>query len=784
MVKTEAGLNIFFIDGTRFNNQMGANYLVNKYPEPDYENNPDATPLPVINFGFEEGTLLDNSVLNSDFYSVKDFKCNLNFYKAISYKDGNLTLGEAFTAPEAFGLSENAEFSYMISENVYNVGFSAGGQLLDTKAYAEDVTPTAPQLPDDVLTKDGEVYYEEHATGWTDVEGGEAVKIAPASADVTYYVAVVKKPATFVELNSESQVLTYSTSDVITLAQFQAFKAGSTIELFDDLTYEEAEDIVSYKNNLTFDLNGNTLYLQSNPIKLIGNSLTVEDGYVVSIASDNIFHGDPNKTALANNKLTLTDVDFTTQLNFIHCPAGEFYIDNCTVTLADGKSKGTVFHHDIRYGAQDVTTTILVEANNLDVYGFGTNFVNLYLRSTRVSTYDMSFSFTDCNLQNQGRMFNMALDKGYSAEQGVNDILNVSFVRCNMLARTHDEGAEPGDQVFFYAPAASGITDATCYFEDCQLSARPTFGCGEIIYADGQVMANSDDAIYPIRVLDPNYSLKANLTLFSDFTINFYIPENTTVKSITIGDKTYDLEKLTADVLHNNAIYYGFSQSGIRADKAIDKISYTVVYYDENLGETITVTEGYSVLDYANALLASNFTADSKRLLCAAMEYVLAAYEYTLEEGQTVPAELTKFFTNANYIAPTEVTVPTSTTNEGNIADAIVDARLNLSSELKLRFKLVADYSGTLIINNQSYAVVDGKYQDADYIELNLRAYDLGDQIIAITSADGAINGTYDLAAYINSVAGTNTKLDNLLETLYTYCYEANLYKDAHPELD
>ena len=117
---------------------------------------------------------------------------------------------------------------------------------------------------------------------------------------------------------------------------------------------------------------------------------------------------------------------------------------------------------------------------------------------------------------------------------------------------------------------------------------------------------------------------------------------------------------------------------------------------------------------------------------------------------------------------------------------------LSLDSSVQFIFTLNPGYTGPLTLSyagkTSTCQVVNGKIGENDYIVIDMRAFNLYDEVITITA--GEYSGTYDLAAYIAGVSEKHTGEENveaLLLALYNYCKEAdeyNAYCEVHGELN
>ena len=252
--------------------------------------------------------------------------------------------------------------------------------------------------------------------------------------------------------------------------------------------------------------------------------------------------------------------------------------------------------------------------------------------------------------------------------------------------------------------------------------------------------------------------LQANLTLYTDFNLNFFVnPE-------VITSILYNGEALTSEEL-DGVIKYVLA--GIAPNVAADDLTFDVtVKYGE---EYCFVTLNYSVLAYANAVMAQYEDGSfNEQFISAVMNYVKAAYAYT---GKTAPEfEGTEYTPNRVAEAPA-------------LPSAIAGASYDLTENFKLRFTLAGDFTGTLKIADYSFEVENGKVGGVNYVTIELRAYELykGVNVTTVTEEGAVENGTYDLGNYLYFAnSSENQALIDLVNALYDYSMFAAGFKKAN----
>ena len=96
----------------------------------------------------------------------------------------------------------------------------------------------------------------------------------------------------------------------------------------------------------------------------------------------------------------------------------------------------------------------------------------------------------------------------------------------------------------------------------------------------------------------------------------------------------------------------------------------------------------------------------------------------------------------------------------------------------KLRFNITAGFTGTVYVTvggaTVEYTASDGLLGENAYVELDIPAYMLT-ETVTVTVGESA--GTYDLAAYVKALQGT--QYENLVSALYAYAASAKLCRES-----
>ena len=184
----------------------------------------------------------------------------------------------------------------------------------------------------------------------------------------------------------------------------------------------------------------------------------------------------------------------------------------------------------------------------------------------------------------------------------------------------------------------------------------------------GTDMANEAGATSPLS------GIKASLVLYSDFTINFYIPtDGCVIDKVTANGKVFVLDSNAETFTNNNVEYYKIQIPGISTDRAGDDIA--ILFEGEGYSETKT----FSVIRYCDLLLSKSECEDVFALAASIVKYVESAYDYSGREKSEL---LTRLLVSEKYTSNLQEQVPPSEskTDEDTASLAISGAQLNLNS--------------------------------------------------------------------------------------------------------
>ncbi len=283
----------------------------------------------------------------------------------------------------------------------------------------------------------------------------------------------------------------------------------------------------------------------------------------------------------------------------------------------------------------------------------------------------------------------------------------------------------------------------------------------------------NDDPNLPYVIGKPDFTVKSSLTLYSDFDYNFFVPVDSGVDTITVGDVVLS----PVDVFAIGSEYYHrFTFEGVFANDVATELEVALS------GSEFDLKLNVSILAYAEKVLNNDANASAHQMILDMLAYAREAYTYTDSDADAVAKidQLIATHGAASEYAPTvtETAIPDS------IKEFVSGASLYLENVPAFRFSIAKDAKVTL-----SYVDVNGKVQTltveavaGKYIELDMRLFDFASEITIEVEGVEEV-ATYDLYTYINSIENDgNTGNDNcipLVKALYSYVQSAISYKEA-----
>ena len=544
------------------------------------------------------------------------------------------------------------------------------------------------------------------------------------------------------------------TEAVITPEELLALREGSVLILAADvrLLADRGTVISSLANGLTFDLGGHKLYFDGT-FDLSGDGdriYTVKNGEMSSTSDVALFSGDLGADGLLT--LERLKITFTGAPDMITLLSGSLKIAD---TAVDYDGTGSVINMNSPLGVYKSLSLDRVPGDS----------ANKLLSLSVNSSTDFEYTVSNCRI-NAVYVIDVI--------RGGNDDLTFPTAE-NSLAITVSNSYIRGELV-----TVDGAIDfpVNVTLSETYLVSAPSYsGVG---YAKGEklMLLTDDNLEYLYHVTKLDTTIRNNLVLSSDFTVRFYIPVNTNISEIKIGNTVYTVSELTEKInIFPYGEHYVITFAVVSPAEAAELIEYTLTFTKD--GYTHVADTAYSVLDYVSSVLDSDLNWRVKQLAVSATEYIAAAYAYANRSSD----DLTALRASELYIVnlPELWEALADDTDMTPAEGAISGVQLNLGADMKMRFNLKSTYSGTLVIAGVTYEVIGGVAAGHDYVELALPAHTMYDSVIEI-SVDGT-PATYSLASYAYATAenGNLTETERaLVSALYSYCYYADVYENTN----
>ena len=556
-----------------------------------------------------------------------------------------------------------------------------------------------------------------------------------------------------------------------------------TVQLFGDLYYE-ASAAMTLKGDSTVTLNGKTLYIHSAGVNN-NKPLDVSAGDNVTFAGGAI-HLLNQGTAynVAGGTLTFDNVDLRAEVSYYTNGALYFLanISDGTVNVLNGSdfyidypnNYGVWFietaeaNKNIKFNCKDSTMETCV--NKDWAYSGGSKSVSTSLIyvgwSAGLSNIDVDINFDNVSVNNTTKPF--VIMAGLNSTSNIDINVKGSYmtsINPIQLRAAHNPlvDGEESNLVNYNV--------SNTYYSNWNMEPQFSADLLNLNYGSAEekeaLMYIERKTGYSYVVAKPtNTSLYTNLSLYSDFNLNFYVPTENNIWNISGAEKLIDEATGNQAIVNvNGTPCYAYVVKDIAPTSAQDKIELGIRFEAEH-GEIRTLLVTYSVIDYAQDYFAGATTDAGTALIKSTVAYVKAATLAANPEADV--SALNTLLGDYSYtpvIPENTVTLPANDYVES--ATFVVEENVTLL-RLKLHKDAVITVSGT-----ETY-VKDG------YVYAELRAFMLVDSFYIY--ADGNYVGTYSLAAYYNSneLQGASDAAKALVKALYAYAESANAYKLAN----
>jgi len=747
---------------------------------------------------------------------------------SVSYIDTN---GEPYgkLMPEETVIGD-VTYAYKVKSADIKANFyDSDGTLLGSGGYfAGDIPEFALPTGEKFFVGEGNLPYISKAAGWNpDAESDDYLTVLPAITEDTDYYAIYKaSPAAYAEYtseqaykNGEAPKMAWGDPDGLTASIFASFAEGAYVVLFEDLTYSENARIQHYKNGITLDLNGKTFYKTGTDNNcrfitpdLLGETLTIKNGKVDSVRQNLVYSAastnvESTGTTSCQGIVIFENVEikmsggvvFDLRSGGVVLKGGSIESDTNIATLGNGNLTGEVIL--TLYGTQVTTTAetedksmfaLIYHPNNPYLDSKGNDLGDPYTRPViTVARYDedgkdWGTPVIDCSFFVRGNNANAVDDLNPESYTVVNvsdaKIKNTNHV-ISFAANPTFKNGETGAAIDMEYKGSYTFTN-TYFGSNAPLSSEEL--PGDVYFGEGEAALRvyGEDG-YSYYVGKYENDLSVNLTLYTSFDMNLYIPVSTenvrvTVDGVTLFDVTDPANNLTGEpITVGGQQYYLLTYKGITAPTAAKAISINVASYNPD-GRLVEFTVNYSVAEYCSDILeksevelGSEVSYEIKALMRDTLAYVKAAYGYFVTDTSAVADEIALLERlTEKYPADEAGEITGDNTEIGTELSAyVISAQFELQNVIKLKLNLAStDVNLTVLVDGTEYALE--RVEGEAVARVSLRASDLV-KVITIT-AEGA-SGTYSFATYAKGVWNeSDANLCNILSALNAYASSAD----------
>jgi len=261
-----------------------------------------------------------------------------------------------------------------------------------------------------------------------------------------------------------------------------------------------------------------------------------------------------------------------------------------------------------------------------------------------------------------------------------------------------------------------------------------------------------------------------NLSLSTNYKINLFVP-----KASYAGE--------AATTVTAGGVEYVVLTKGVAATEIANAVEFLVTYTVEGVEYTEVVE--VSVLEYAEKVMASDYSKMLKRTIMAALNYSETAIEELLAnaEGDAAIKAILNAEANAefktedsgDYGAPVDFTKLTFLTGGQVHIDAAPDFVFNVRKGFVGTITFTYEgVEGTVVVTKE----VDASEAGVQISLNDIKVYDLAATFTIASEGTITASGEFTLGTYIQALAESNND-SATAKALYVYAGVANIYKKA-----
>jgi hypothetical protein len=278
--------------------------------------------------------------------------------------------------------------------------------------------------------------------------------------------------------------------------------------------------------------------------------------------------------------------------------------------------------------------------------------------------------------------------------------------------------------------------------------------------------------------------IKTNISVYSDFLVNLYIPAEYKeyITKIAVGNLVLD----TTDVVIDGVNYIKVAMAK-NAEDAADDIVFAITVKSGSYMDAATVT--VSVASYAEKVLTDeNATAEDKQLMYYVLNYANEAYKYFVGAAAANETLTTLLATYESAKGEAEENTYAGAIEELALGNVFASASVKLTSAPAFVLTLKEGFAGTVTVtygdNTRTYTVT--AEDEREIVIAGMKAYNFALNITV--NAEGTIgeeavateNAQYNLDTFVkyhvNSEAEESVACEALLVALYDYVACAKAY--------
>ena len=743
-----------------------------------------------VNYNFESGTALMLNGANAKLFNVsasstvasanrpytyyfeEGVSSNVELYKLTGDSDKGFFIKHVKENGDEYiptaSLNQNSLYitTSATEDQIKTVSIINNGATV-TATYVVGDTVRVDYITLDYFYKDNRLYKATNVAGLATTADGEPATMT-VTEDATYYAIWNGVAAAYAILDESNEVNYFSAENKINRSKIYNAPAKSKVVLYTDVEYSgEADDEhILVNNDLVVDLNNKTFTFKTNhrfSVNANGINFVIENGDAVTAAQNLVFI-DKTSTATLNNVNVSnngkSNAIFDVRAGKLVVNGGDFKI-GATVINSHSRVYGKV---EVEFNNVNIETTMNGN-ENLKYYLFGT-LSNHSGAPTEGYKAETTYTLNNCTI-NSNCDYLYAYGRHMKEDSVLNFIVNGGSIKTK-TAITKFYSGESNCNCNFVGNANAKVLNAS--FSDVYLNHVPTVEYGTLTYGNGQtIMAveGSENGCSYVVAAPTQDKMQANLSLYSDFTLNLFVPVEGNVVGIVDGKYVVDEADNRVVIEIKGTNYYVISLEGIAPTDAANKIDVGIRFTVGN--ETRTLNAKYSVLNYVKDYLKGETTTEGTTLIMDTLAYIKAATLFVNSNADVSAVnDLLGSYTRV-------VKIPVNTVTIGD-NDYIKSASFGIDkSVIKLKLTMKTN------VESVTVAGIEGTVGDDGCVYVDVRAFMLVDEFGVCVN--GSYVGTYSLASYYNSEE-VQGKADAMavVEAMYAYAESAKAYKTVNAE--